>query len=114
MKHIRLFEELDLQYKVGDYILIKYMPKDKCLLKLKDFVNKTIGKIKFMNDRSVMVQYYDIPDNIKHYFNDKVVGSENIKNCAFFWYNNNTINRLATGDEITEIEMKENSKKFNL
>jgi len=114
MKHIRLFEELESQYKVGDYVLIKYIPKSKSLLELMKFVNNSIGKMMFIDERSVILEYVDIPDNIKHYFNDKNVGNKKIKNSAFFWYHNSIINRLATEDEIKEFKVKKDLNKFNL
>lgn len=115
MKHLRLFEdELKYKYKVGDYVSINYDTKSNTLTKLKDFVNNSIGKIMFIDDKSMIIQYVNIPDKIKHFFSDKNVGKDKIKNSVFFWNKNNTIKRLATDDEIIEYEAIKNTNKFNI
>jgi len=115
MKHLRLFEdELKYKYKVGDYVSINYDTKSKTLSKLKDFVNNEIGKIMFIDDSSMIIQYVNIPDKLKHFFGDKNVGNKNIKNSVFFWNKNNTIERLATDDEIKKYELIKISNKFNI
>ena len=115
MKHLRLFEnELSYKYKVGDYVLINYDTKSKTLSKLKDFVNIHIGKILFIDDKRLIIQYNNPPDKLNHFFSDKVVGNKNIKNSVFFWNKINTIIRLATEDEISEYEVFKNTNKFNI
>lgn len=112
MKHLRLFEELEYKYKVGDYILIDYNTKSSS--KLKKFVKNSIGKIVFIGDGSIIVHYDNIPDDIKHYFSEKIVGNKKFKNSAFFLNSYIKIIRLATEDEIYENEIQKNSKKFNI
>lgn len=113
MKHLKTFES-NSQYNVDDYVLINYNTKHKALLKLKNFVDNTIGKIVFMNDTSVIVQYSNIPDKLKHFFDDKIVDNNKIKNSVFFWKNEITIKRLATEGEIEKYKLNVITKKFNI
>jgi hypothetical protein len=113
MKYIKAFENIN-NYKVDDYVLINYDTNTKSLSDLKNFVNNNIGKIMFINDKSLIVQYNNIPDKLKHFFDDKSINTENIKNSIFFWNRGNTIIRLATEEEIEKYKLDKISNKFNI
>jgi hypothetical protein len=113
MKYLKKFENIN-HYNVGDYVLVNYVTKSTTLSKLANFVNSSIGKIMFIDDKSLIVQYNNIPDKIKHFFSDKTVGNNNIKNSVFFWDKINAIKRLATEEEIEKYKLDTIASKFNI
>lgn len=113
MKYLKTYESLNPQ--IGDYITTKHVTQfystDAILLKVKKFQDKNIGKIlDNPGEGAYVVQYENIPKNLRFYFNHKEEVGLNYKNY-----------RLVTTDNITHfansienLKIKTDSDKYNL
>lgn len=115
MKYIKKFENSE-HPQIGDYVLIKtrgYSIIDDIITKSKEYVDTHIGKIVDIkiysddedDDSSVLVEYENVPTEIKSYFNN----NRNKSTRKF------SINRIvATGKTKEEVLMKVQQNKYNL
>jgi len=85
MKYIKKFENIDNDYKVGDYLKLRYSSR--------------IFKIIEINYK------WNNPYKLEFYLNGKLSNM----NCI-----NNDIERFATPLEIESMELKINTNKYNL
>jgi hypothetical protein len=93
MKYIKKFEsELNLP-AIGDYVCFELKNYSKEYFEVADFINKNIGVIlnyiTELNNSSdkVLVQYYNIPDDIQGYFFDDDSIILQTKSILFFGKN---------------------------
>ena len=112
MKHLKTYESLNP--KIGDYITtkhnIQFYNSDSDIVKVKKFQDENIGKIiDKPGDGAYVVQYENIPKDIKYFFNHKEP-SGNYKDY-----------RSVTTDNITHfaisldnLKIKIDSDKYNL
>jgi len=72
MKHLKAYEDMNTgEPEIGDYVIInteRYLKQP-----LSDFINNNIGKIRWKEGGSIDVKYFNIPKEIKRYFNDNPV-----------------------------------------
>ena len=117
MKYLKEFENSNLKYKVGDYVLIKstmILSRNKLYVKSKEYVHTHIGKIvhivtvntsDYLNDMNdVKIEYVDVPKKIQCFF----------EKGMYQTYKYEDIERFATPEEIEEYELKVLTNKFNM
>jgi hypothetical protein len=69
MKHIKMFEDLNKEPEVGDYVLVRidlkmYVLKDV----VNNFINNNIGKIAYKYTENVKVVYDNPPPELEKWF----------------------------------------------
>lgn len=119
MKHLKLYEDIETEIQLGDYIVCKdelfeYPTKnnDKDFV---DFISNNIGRFVEINDGDryahqykYLVQYQNVPKNLSDYF-DLYKGYNSLR--AF---SRSEIIRKATPEEIEELKIKNDAFKYNL
>ena len=103
MKHIKLFEELDIP-KDGDYVLIheKFEFHDnEFFALLENFINNNIGKIIGIFTYRVIVEYFDIPEKIKYFFS--IHNSREVN-----------LHKIISFGTKEQMELELQAKKYNL
>jgi hypothetical protein len=80
MKHLKNYENIDSDIKVGDYVLVKSIFSTE---KLNKFINNSIGQLtKIQDDYSIIkVRYTKIPFELKQFFDvidQRYFGIENV------------------------------------
>ena len=77
MKHLKAYEDMNTgEPEIGDYVIINTLsPTGERYLKqpLSDFINNNIGEIRWKEGGGIDVKYFNIPEEIKRYFNDNPV-----------------------------------------
>lgn len=117
MKYIRTFENIEKEFKNGDYVIAYNFFTNKHLshseaFELKKFLESNVGIIKYSNinvNTRCDVEYINVPEDIK----------DILDNYGIF-YDKNTIAilktmlRHATEQEIEQYEIEKDSNKYNL
>jgi len=101
MKYIKTFEHI--QYEVGDYVKLKYIPID----------------IQYYSNIDNLDEYHivEIIKKDEHYINNKleiIYTFRILENNKKFSYNSMCINKKLTKEDIKIYNMTKNLKKFNL
>ena len=99
MKHLKTFEDINDNYKVGDYVIID-----------RDAINADLEKFKYIRkivSDSDTAKLFNIDD-------DKYSHGLRFNNDEEYYVRKSEIKRLATKDEIYEYEITKDLKKYNL
>ena len=111
MKILKFYENIEYDFEVDDYVLVKINITSIILknrIEINNYINNTIGKVyKFNNEKHIIyVLYENVPENIQHYFNKK--GNSN-------FYRGFDFDRIVEHSKtIDELKMKLKTKKFNI
>lgn len=110
MKYIKTFENVNLNYKVGDYAIFNYDNVDyahnvRMTDDLRTFLNNNAGEIITISIPElpwIEVRYDDIPDNIQYKFHSN--------NTILLWKDM----IVATSSDSEDLEAYKQTKKYNL
>ena len=105
MIHIKLFEELNQEFEIGDYVVNTEYPN---LFKdVQEFIKDAIGEIVEVTEPPYFYVKYDYPENlIKKYFNDPNLVKPMLIEGRYL--------RYATPEEIEKHIIEQKAKKYNL
>lgn len=111
MKYLKTYENLTIEPKVGDYVLMRvnlelYKDKDE----VNDFVNNTIGQIiEIHKDEEIRIRYDNVPDNIKDWFlNERHKGEKTYSRIL------SKKNIVAIGETPEDVKFNKVINKYNL
>lgn len=113
MKYIKKFEYL-LIPQIGDYILTNKSLKhyDDHIVDVYTFMNNNIGRIIDIRNDYYVVQYDNIPRNLRMYFNQLRYNSKNENYKNYRVVKRNEI--LFFSNKLFDINIIKNTQKYNL
>lgn len=111
MKYLKLYENIEHKFEIGDYVMCQdriFGRDKKLIITLNKFLSENVGKIisYIPSDYPYAVEFYfeKLPEMLEDHFDEK-------KRRGFA---EDEIVRKATPEEIDNLEMQKNAKKYNL